>query len=277
MVNKCGNLNIGQFSYSAIETGLHNMTKLVLWLISWGWTTERVIQKLLGVKNRPCARFVKRRVLSKIKPPKGFSSGYVLRKEYFQAGIEFNRFYSSNHGYGEVRLTSIPFKSLGCHNEIAQLALLEYLNEFENLVYFTESEVRSRLRGERDIAIPDFETFFHTGRFKVWRGFEMAQESECQTFKVWHEVELSQKYEFQLFFKLQGLDSARKSKLFTCLLWWSDKKIRAKLMKALQRERIPYVVRQPNGRFTLDLEQEGWSPKKLFAMSEFRGLPRIPS
>ncbi len=277
MVNKCGNLNIGQFSKSAIETGTHNLTKLVLWLISWGWTTERVIQILLGVKRRPCADFVKRGVLNKTKPPAGFLSGYILKNEYFQAGIEFNRFYSSSYRYNEVRTNSIPYKSLGNHNEIAQLSLLEYLNEYDNLIYFTEPEMRSQLKGVRGIGVPDFETFFPVVCFSASLGIKMSENTECQQIKVWHEIELSQKSELQLFFKLQGLDRARQSNLFSRLVWWSNERIRAKLIKSLQRERIPYVFRQPNGRFAIDLEREGWSPKKLFSVSEFRDLPRIPN
>lgn len=137
--------------------------------------------------------------------------------------------------------------------------------------------MRSQLKGVRGIGVPDFETFFPVVCFSASPGIKMSENTECQLIKVWHEIELSQKSELQLFFKLQGLDRARQSNLFSRLVWWSNERIRAKLIKSLQRERIPYVFRQPSGRFARDLEREGWSPKKLFSVSEFRDLPRIPN
>jgi hypothetical protein len=227
------------------QVGQENAEKVAAWVYGWGWSTEPVIQALLGVKRRPCSDLVRRGVLEQVKPPAGHRTAYIVGSAWRARALDL---FEDQNGmvipYPYPR-TAIPFSAYGDHAHQAQLIALNELKNGGRVV--AERLLRTQIKKG---AVPDF--------VLQKRGKE-----------EWHEVELTPKYNERLFFQLQEREAARRAGRFSTLVWWCGKQgIARKLVATLSLKRIPNVIRRGDGRIVCEPYREGWNPAQLLAASE---------
>jgi hypothetical protein len=237
--------NLEQYVGRGRQVGQANAEKVAAWVYAWGWSTEPVIQALLGVKRRPCHDLVRRGVLQQIKPPAGHFTAYVVGSAWLTRARELFEDQNGTVIPYQYPRTAIPFAAYGTHAHQTQLIAINQMQNGGRLI--TERLLRDQaMKG----AIPDF----------VFR--KRGQDE-------WHEVELSPKYKERLYFQLQEREEARRAGRLSTLVWWCGRPgIKRNLVAALSLERIPRVVRRADGRIVREQYREGWSPTKLFAASE---------
>lgn len=239
---------IAKYAKTSKKVGADNARKVALWTYKWGWTTELVLQKLIGVTRRPAANFVNRGVLEKVIGPRGHPPAYLISPAWMIRAQGWHE----EHGRMEIAIppprATVPFAALGEHQEKAQIIALGQLADLDGDMgrITTDREMIDAQTGAR----PDFQLLTDSGM-------------------EWHEVELAPKYAERLFLQLQGRDEARRDGRFGRIVWWCGTLgIARNLMLALSQERIPRVIRRADGRVVRLPGEEGWSPAKLLAASE---------
>lgn len=247
---------ITNYAGKGVAIGRQNREKILRWVFQWGWSTETVLQQLLGVKRRPCSDLVKRGILRQVKAPPGHKNAYVIGSGFVDEARQLlEDSYGISLDYPWPR-SAIPFAKYGAHSEAAQLVALGELRR-EVGVIFSERSFRGEFPAQRTGAIPDF--------VKVERGKK----------RIWHEIELSGKYHERLFFQLRQRHEALLAGKFTQLVFWCGRRSVARNLEgALSRPRIPNVVRRGDGRIVRDLSEEGWNPAKLKAVTRIILLDR---
>lgn len=239
---------VKNFTGNPRQRGLENEEKVLVWLFRWGWCTEEVLQKLLGVKRRIGIELVKRGVLQRIEPPRGHKLVYVIARSQQARALEL---YEAAGGaampytWGK---TSVPFAALGQHNELAQLVALNHIEPGDWFAC-------DRELSEEEGAIPDF----------------IIQKGGVGGVLEWHEVELHAKYKERLYFQLWQREEAREENKLERLVWHCGTQGIAKnLEQALSSDWLPAVDRRGDGRIVILHGVTGWQPKYLKSVSEIR-------
>lgn len=250
MANKTGNVGMADLGRGAAARRVEKLNQVLLWVYRWGWSQEHIIQKLLGLKRRPCADLVKQGVLRRIEPEPGFKAVYVLGAAYIDRAQDLHE----SETQGQIALeytqhrTAIPWFGLVTHNAMAQLAALSVLNEHGGLLT-TGDELR--VIAKAGDAIPDF----------------VIGDGEKLT---WYELERTKKYHERLALQLAERYEALQRKRFDRMVWvcGSDGVVKH-VANALEQERIVNVLRGRDGRLRRDRSDEGWNPKQLLEVTDF--------
>ncbi len=252
--------------------GKINAAKVLEWVWQWGWTYEQVLQQLLNVERRPGADFCKRGLLRRVEPPRGFYPTYVIHADqisrageiYDENLIDQRRPNISNkqpiqleYDYPEKK--SIPYKTLGEHDRVAQLLAINALSK-QSPADQKASPWQLTTWRELDVgkagAVPDFVISRNIGK-------EIIEE--------WHEVELTGKHlGAEITQQIHARHVALEQGRFQRIVWHCrTNRIALNLMIELEKKRLRQTQRGLSGKFAFDETKPYWDPRKLLAASTF--------
>ncbi len=238
---------IGAHSKTAIKVGKANDDKVIMWTFKWGWTTERVLMRLLGIKYRPATRLIQKGILKKVETPPKTETAYVLTAPAAERAIEL--YEDGVLSYPYLR-SKIPESNLN-HEEMSQfLTLFNRYSEDDR--YLAVREFNDGKKG----AVPDFIIIKSEGDDDVLE---------------WHETELNPKKGNDLVFKIQERFDSFRSGKFDLLIWhFSNQRVLESYRNKMQEDLLPRVIRdRETGKYYVDKNQIGFDPKDLFKKSIF--------
>lgn len=230
--------------------GLENVNRVLLWIYQWGWSTEPVLQKLLGVQRKIGCELARKGVLLRVEPPAGHRTAYVIAQAHQLRALEL---YEADTGmaipYPWPR-TAVPFAALGQHQEEAQLRALDELRPGDLLM------VDREMRRGVDEAIPDF---------AIERGGAGGPVE-------WHEIELTPKYHERLLHQLEQRNQALRAGHYSRIVWHCRTHgIARNLAAALDKPVLPPVIKRADGRVVRQPGVEGWRTAALRAATTIHG------
>lgn len=221
--------------------------------MKYGYTSEEVIQRLLGVVRRPCAELVKRGILRRVEPAPGFPPAYVLAHGVLD---EAAAAYEMSTGYFPPAYThhksSIPFIQNFHHHIQAQLVHLQRKSQLEAAdAEFSDWSERELLVNNDREATPDI-------AFVIVDGDDDITE--------WHEIERTRKNDEALSYKLQGRAKALADGKFQRIFWHcGSPAIARRIREILDQTRVLRLTKNKNGTHTKLTDREGWNPADLRA------------
>ena len=232
---------------TARQKGKENADKILLWVYRWGWTTDLVLQSLLGVKRLVGGELCRRGILQRVDAPPGHHTAYVINSASLTRALELyeTEMLSDAIPYNWPA-TSVPFAAQGEHQEQAQLEAIRQLRLFPGSRIRVDRELRIGKKG----AIPDFE---------IVRPFGKGMKTE------WHEIELTPKYAEKLWWQLQEREAARAAGQFDQVFFWCRTLgIGRQVQTAIRRQTIPEVYRRGDSKIAVVSAQHNyWSPASL--------------
>lgn len=225
---------------------------VLAWLYKWGWCSDPVFHRLLGVGRKPSLRLRERNIIQKVAVPKHMNNSKAFFILHDSVLFEAMRTYEKHDpvaaplSYPWLR-NPPPIHRMGDHHEICQLIALEEINRSPG-VLASDRELRAVEQGG---AHPDF---------LIRRG----QEAQ------WHEIELHPKNMDALYFQLGIRNEARKEGRFSEIVWWCGSENVAKnIIRALRLPVIPVINRRQDGKLSRSTTEEGWNPRKLLDITRF--------
>ena len=228
-----------EYAKDARALGRRNIGRVLVWLYRWGWTTEPVLQRMLGVQRHVGAEMARRGYLLRVDPPRGHRPAYVIAPAYQRLALEL---YEDDPGSVDIPYP-YPRNRVGFgtaeHDELAQLIALEQIRPGDIL-----SSARE-LRGGK--AVPDF---------VIERGDSGLIE--------WHEVELSKRYDEKLFHQLKNRNDAMKHGDFNRIVWHCGTAgVGRNIEFALLRPAIPMTHKRADYKLVKTPGVAGWNPTAL--------------
>lgn len=240
-------MDVKNWAGEARSRGVKNLNAILEWTYQWGWTTEAVAQRLLGVQRRVAAEYARKGYLLRIDPPRGHIAAYVVAQAHQTHAAAL---YEAKTGlaipYPYPR-SAVPFSALAEHQELAQLISLDELKDGDRLT------VDREMRDGESAALPDIAIDRASGEVE------------------WHEIELHAKYQERLIYQLQERHKALHNGEFDLCVWHCRTHgIARNLQAALCKSVLPRVVKRADGRICRLPGAEGWSPRRLRDKTDVR-------
>jgi hypothetical protein len=256
------NKNIRNHAIDARKQGEIYRKEVLIWLFKWGFASEEVLKKLLGLDTRRIgASMAKRGILTKVTLPfSEIRQVYTIAHQYqLEARTAWEQdMYTVIDTSKMIYKSEVPFSRVQ-HEIFSQLSAIAAIKKTQNaqnaVVLLSEREILSSAGEERLSAVPDF---------LIWEFFNDNIEK-----KTWYEVELNGKYQERLTYQLQTrqaeIEEGNADEIvFLC----GTPGIAANLEQALKKERIPKTTKNSSHKI---VHAPGifWNPEKL------RGVTRV--
>ena len=247
MKKERGNKGIGVHAKFARAIGKANDDKVIMWTFKWGWTTERVLMLVLGIKYRPATRLVQKGILRKVETPPKTETAYVLTAPAAERAIEL--YEDGILGYPYLR-SRIPESNLN-HEEMSQFLTI-FNREFEEDSYLAVREFNNGKKG----AVPDFIINKARGDADI---------------REWHETELTPKKGNELYFKIQERFDSFKNGKYDRLVWhFNSPGVLKSYKETMEKDMLPRVIKdRESGKYYVDKNQVGFDPRDLGKVSKF--------
>jgi hypothetical protein len=252
------NKNIRNHSIDARKQGESYRKEVLIWLFKWGFASEEVLKKLLGLNTRRIgASMAKRGILTKVTLPfSEIRQVYTISPAYqLEARIAWEQDMYSVIDTSRMNYKSEVPLSLVQHVILCQLAAIKVIKKKQNaVVLLSEREILSSAGEERLSAVPDF---------LIWEFFNDNIEK-----KTWYEVELNGKYQERLIYQLQTRQTEiEEGNVDEIVFLCGTPGIAANLEQALKKERIPKTTKNSSHKI-VHAPGISWIPAILRAVTK---------